>query len=98
MVAAVAALALVAAGVTAVVAARAAAAPRSYIVVLRDGEDAQAVAREHSARFGVQVVHVYDQALLGYAGRIPSGQLAAIRADPRVRYVEADQPVRAFGR
>ena len=68
--------------------------PGTYIVVLRDDADPVAIAAEHAASYGVEVAHVYTSALRGYAGRIPAARLAAVRADPRVRSVEADQPVR----
>ncbi len=66
-----------------------------YIVVLRDGTDSAAVAREHGAQFGASVSHVYQFALRGYAGAIPDARLAALRADPRVAFISADREVQA---
>jgi hypothetical protein len=91
------ALGLAVVGAATAIAARRAPAARTYIVVLRDDVDAQAVAREHAGAHGLDVVHVYEHALKGYAARIPPDRLAAVKADPRVRSVEEDQPVRALG-
>ncbi len=74
-----------------------AAPPVGSIVVLQDGVDAPAVAREHAARHGAAVSHVYSHALTGYAARIPAAALARLQADPRVRFVAADRPVRLLG-
>ena len=61
-----------------------------YIVVLNDSADSQSVANEHARKYGVQNRRVYGTALEGYAGKIPPGQLAKIKSDPRVKYVEPD--------
>lgn len=67
-----------------------------YVVVLEESaEDPGAVAREHGQRHGVSADHVYRGALRGYAGRIPPGRIDAVRADPRVAYVEADRLMHA---
>ena len=39
-----------------------------FIVSLRDGVDADVVAREHANTYGFRVSHVYTSALVGYAG------------------------------
>jgi len=67
-----------------------------YIVVLKDSADSSAVAKEHGRKYGVQDRVVYGSALEGYAGRIPPGQLAALKHDPSVKYVEPDAVVHAF--
>src|SRR5688572_14132484 len=61
-----------------------------YIVVLKDSADSSAVAKEHARKYGVQDRLVYGSALEGYAGKVPPGQLAKIKNDPRVDYVEPD--------
>jgi subtilisin len=70
-----------------------AAAVDRYIVVLRPGVDAQAVAQEHAAQHAVEVSHVYSHALRGYAARLPAARLARIEADSRVLFVAPDGPV-----
>jgi subtilisin len=67
-----------------------------YIVVLRDGADSAAVAREHAATYGASVSYVYRAALRGYAATIPDARLAALRADPAVAFVSADREVHAI--
>jgi aqualysin 1 len=61
-----------------------------YIVVLKDSADSAAVAKEHGNKYGVEDRIVYGSAIEGYAGKIPPGQLDAIKSDPRVAYVEPD--------
>src|SRR5438128_8324407 len=75
-----------------------AAQANSYIVVLRDDVDSRGAAREHGSAHGFQAAHVYEHALKGYAARLSSQAVAAIAADPRVRFVSPDQPVEAFKR
>ena len=65
----------------------------SYIVVLHGSADASEVASDHSRRHGAEVRHVYGAAIKGYAASIREDQVAALRADPRVAYVELDAPV-----
>jgi len=69
--------------------------PQGYIVVLKSGENPATVAVEHTVRLGLQVGFVYTQALRGYSARVPTAALDALRRDPRVAYVEPDQPVHA---
>ena len=61
-----------------------------YIVVLKPGTDARAVANEHARAHAAAVAFVYSHALDGYAATIPNARLAAIQADERVDYVERD--------
>ena len=56
----------------------------SYIVVLKDGTDANAVANEHAQAHAAAVAFVYSHALNGYAATIPNSRLDEVRADPRV--------------
>ena len=68
-----------------------------YIVVFRDSvKNPAGVARGHGERFGARERTVYRSALKGYAANIPPGRLAAVRDDPRVKYVEPDAVVHAF--
>lgn len=71
--------------------------PGRYIVVLRDDvPSAAAVARDLSARQGLAVSHVYENALKGFAAAVPAGRLLALQFDPRVAFVEPDQTAHAF--
>ena len=68
----------------------------SYIVVLKSSvASPAAVAREHAARFGGDVTHVYTHALKGYSLTLPAASAAALARDPRVDYVEPDGVVTA---
>jgi subtilisin family serine protease len=60
--------------------------PPRFIVVIRPGADAGDVA----AGLGVAVSYVYSHALNGFAAPLPAAQLRALKADPRVAYVEPD--------
>lgn len=61
-----------------------------YIVVLKDGVGAREVALEHSLRHGAQLERVYEHALKGYAAELDRQEVAQIRRDPRVAFVEPD--------
>jgi subtilisin family serine protease len=88
-------IALVAASTAPSIASSAAARERSYIVVLNAGVDSKAVAADHRARHGADIERVYRHALTGYAARISGRELAELRSDRRVAYVQADGEVRA---
>ena len=60
--------------------------PGQYIVVLKAGADASAVARGH----GIQPRFVYSASIDGFAGALSKAQLARIRKDPSVAYVSPD--------
>jgi len=70
-----------------------------YIVVLKRGAAPgghaanQARAAEIARGFGLSADKAYGSALFGFAARIPEGRLNALKRDPRVAYVEADQVV-----
>jgi subtilisin family serine protease len=74
--------------------ASAAAAPSAgrYIVVLKQGA---ADPGEHAREYGALPTHLYRRVLNGYSARIPDSQVALLRADKRVAYVERDQRVSA---
>lgn len=62
-----------------------------YIVVLKDSAAASGVvADEHGKRYGASITRLYGHALKGYAARLDSRQLRAVRADGAVDYVVAD--------
>ena len=67
-----------------------------YIVVLKQSAgDPAAVADSHGKRHGAKRQRVFRTALKGYAAKIPAGEVAALRADPRVDYVERDRLIKA---
>jgi subtilisin family serine protease len=68
--------------------------PDHYIVVMKAGKTAvRTVARANS--YGADVGHRYSTAVNGFAAELTASQLAEVRRDPDVAYVEADQVVRA---
>ncbi len=71
-----------------------------YIVVMRPGANAAAnrIAAIADARgFGAQVLNEYSAALSGFAARLPQRALEALRSNPNVEYIEADQIMRLNG-
>jgi subtilisin len=70
--------------------------PGQYIVVLKPGADASAVAASHARAAEADVVHVYRHALKGYSARLSVRGLAAVRADTRVLFVSEDREVHAL--
>ena len=69
-------------------------AARQYIVVLKDGPEAgPAMASAVAQAKGITPVHVYQVVLPGFVATLDATQLQAVRNDPRVSYVEADQVV-----
>lgn len=65
--------------------------PDQYIVVLKDGSDAAAVARRNN----VKTKFVYSAAISGFAATLSKGDLAKVRKDSAVDYVEPDGEVTA---
>ena len=66
--------------------------PGAYIVVFHDdGEDVEVKARKKVRPEKLR--HVYRSALRGFAARLDDSEVAALRADPEVAYVEQDQVV-----
>jgi aqualysin 1 len=68
--------------------------PGQYIVVLKDGADAAAVARNN----GIRPKFVYSATIDGFAGSLSKAQLARIRKDRSVAYVSPDGVARASGK
>jgi subtilisin family serine protease len=73
-----------------------------YIVVFKDASFngprlsvANAIA-EVAGETNVTPSHVYSAALKGFAAELTPGQVAALRADPRVAYVEVDAEAKLF--
>ena len=70
--------------------------PNQYIVVYRDGvRDGEAVTATVAARPGTNVRYRYDHVIHGFAGRMSPEAAAELARDPRVKYVEQDQIMRA---
>jgi len=69
-----------------------------YIVVLEAGVDNPSqIASGIEQRQDLDVGFVYSEALEGFSATIPDEDLAAVRADPRVDYVERDTAVHPVG-
>ena len=64
-----------------------------WIVTLVDEASPGAVAREHAATNGAEVLHVYEHALKGYAARMSDQAAERLAGDPRVRSVQRDREV-----
>ena len=59
----------------------------SYVIVLKEGADPRSVA----AVAGISPKYVYTAVLNGFSGELNEGQLNALRNNPNVDYIEADQ-------
>jgi hypothetical protein len=74
--------------------------PNQYIVVLRaEASKTPSQAAEDAKDKGAQVLHVYENALKGFAIRVPNEQVleAIIKNNPNVDYVEQDTTVKTLG-
>lgn len=71
--------------------------PGSYIIVFNDDViDPEDAAGELSSKHGLILGHTYSVALKGCSGDISPRQLKALKADPRVKFIEADLVVHAI--
>jgi subtilisin family serine protease len=71
-------------------------APARYIVVFRYGvADPAGVARTLVSGLGGSLLHTYTSAITGFAAWLPAVAVPALRANPLVAWVEADQVVKA---
>jgi subtilisin family serine protease len=86
-------LALLILGLVPAATAGSAAPALGYIVVLEDGVSTSFVAVDQAQELGLDVGFVYRNALHGYSALVPAGSLNALKADPRVAYVERDSIV-----
>jgi len=69
-----------------------------YIVVLNDNVDSPGdVGLEIARQAGGQVGFVYEHALKGFSIELPQPALAGVARNPKVKYVESDNEVYAFG-
>jgi subtilisin family serine protease len=68
-----------------------------YIVVFRDDvADAPGLASAMARAAGGTMHYTYQHALKGFAASLPEAALAGLRHNPRVAFIEADQPVQAY--
>ena len=66
--------------------------PGRYIVVFADGvDDVDAKVKDKAAKHAAKVARTYKHALKGFAGELSAEAVEALRSDPEVAYVEADQ-------
>jgi subtilisin family serine protease len=65
--------------------------PGEWIVQLKDGEQADAVAAEHASEQGADVHEVYTAAIDGYSAHMSDDDAVAVAADPRVASVARDR-------
>jgi subtilisin family serine protease len=65
--------------------------PGEWIVQLKDGEPADAVAAEHASEQGADVHQVYTAAIDGYSAHMSDDDAVAVAADPRVASVTRDR-------
>ena len=72
---------------------RSQAVPGQYIVTLKQGTDPTAKARGLARAHGLDLLHVYEYALTGFAARVPAGRLAQLQADPDVARIDEDREV-----
>lgn len=71
--------------------------PGQYIVVLKDDVDDQNSAEgQLVGQNGGTLTYSYRHALKGFAARLSTDAVARVARDPRVRYIEQDQPVHAI--
>lgn len=79
--------------------------PGQYLIVLHDNQANTSLVAQSSDQFiqhlgldpqGVQVQQVYSHLLKGFAAKLNSQNLAKLRQDPRIKYIEQDAEVRAF--
>ncbi|WP_261665363.1 S8 family peptidase [Deinococcus sp. Marseille-Q6407] len=78
--------------------------PGQYIVVLSEGSLGSDLSAQSAGGLiqalglnpqGITMQHIYGQALQGFAAQLSAENLHTLRADPRVKYVEQDQVMRA---
>lgn len=79
--------------------------PGQYLIVLHDNKANTSLVAQSSDQFikqlgldpqGVQVQHIYSHLLKGFAAKLNSQNLAKLRLDPRIKYIEQDTEVHAF--
>ncbi len=73
--------------------------PNKYIVVLKTGQVSSAAVESQrlTRRHGGRIERTYEHALKGFSVELSPRQLAALRSDPAVDYIEQDAVVRIVG-
>ena len=66
---------------------------RQYIVVLSDGTNPAGVAGLHAKKYGARATQLFRHALKGYSAVLTDAAVAALEADPSVRFVALDRPL-----
>ena len=70
--------------------------PGQYIVVFSDGvADPASVATALVRSLGGTMLHIYTNAIKGFAARLPTGAVDGLRQNPLVAFVEPDEVIRA---
>ncbi|EYB68398.1 peptidase S8/S53 subtilisin kexin sedolisin [Deinococcus phoenicis] len=78
--------------------------PGQYIVAFSDRADSATLGAQDAGGLirslgldpqGITVQHIYSQAMKGFAARLSAQNLATLRADRRVKYIEQDQMMQA---
>jgi subtilisin family serine protease len=72
--------------------------PERYIVVLNEDANPWSVANEMAQERGLSISHVYGNAINGFSGIVPPGQLEKLSSDPRVAFIEEDLPATIFAK
>lgn len=67
-----------------------------YIVVFKPGT-APSTTQALAAQLASAPTYTYDSALTGFAGPLSPAELARLRGDARVAFIEPDRPVTAYG-
>jgi subtilisin family serine protease len=74
---------------------RADAVPGSYIVVLKESDaNVDAEVDEISQQLGIKSDFRFKHTIRGFSGKLPTAAIDALRADPRVKYIEENQIAR----
>lgn len=66
-----------------------------FVVVLKDGADVATTVEQHKKKYGAEVGYVYRYALKGYAARLSSSALEALKTDPGVVAISEDNVFQA---
>lgn len=72
--------------------------PGKYIVVLKDGVDADAATADLAAAHGLALGHEYRATIKGFSATVPAARLQALADDARVAFVSEDRAVQAYAR